>query len=147
MRGGRWWLGLGALALLVLAELGLRFGVGLGNPPLVTRDPNVEYRLVPSASYSRFGNRVEINSHGMRGPEHPAVAETSERRVLLIGDSVIYGNHFLDQSETIALQMIDRLRATPRLSGCTLRVMPAAASSWGPVNQAAYLADLGVLVL
>lgn len=144
MRRARW-LAFAALGLLALAELGLRFGLGLGDPPLVTRDPAAEYRLVPSADYTRFGNRITINRFGMRGPDHPPDASATERRVLLIGDSVVYGNHFLDQSQTIAVQMTTALQALPGLTGCQARAMAAAASSWGPVNQAAYLADIGTL--
>ncbi len=138
-------LALAGLGALVLAEMGLRFGAGLGDPPLVTRDDRVEYRLVPSAQYRRFGNRIEINSHGMRSPEHGTKAQPNERRVLLIGDSVIYGNHFLDQAQTIGVQMTARLAALPALGTCQPLVMAAAASSWGPVNQAAFLAETGTL--
>lgn len=142
---GRRALALAGVGALVLVEIGLRVGVGLGDPPLVTRDDAVEYRLVPSAHYHRFGNRIEINSHGMRSPEHNLESAPKERRVLLIGDSVIYGNHFLDQPQTIGMQMTVRLAALPALSGCQPLVMAAAASSWGPVNQAAFLADTGSL--
>ena len=133
------------VGLLVALELGLRFGLGLGDPPLVVRDTEVEYRLLPSASYRRFGNRIEINRFGMRGPDHAASAGETERRVLLIGDSVVYGNHSLDQPDTIGVQLTDHLAALPPLAGCTPLAMAAAASSWGPVNQAAFLADIGLL--
>lgn len=126
-------------------ELALRFGVGLGDPPRVVLDEKVEYRLVPNARYRRFGNRIEINSYGMRAPDHSATALENERRVLLIGDSVIYGNHLLDQGETVAMRLKDRLENDPRLADCTLLTMPAAASSWGPVNQAAFVAEIGTL--
>ena len=116
--------------------------------------PETEYQLIPSASYRRFGNRIGINSLGMRGPEPAAVPGAAERRVLLIGDSVVYGNHFLDQSETIPLQLTGALADLPELGGCTPFVLAAAASSWGPVNQAAFLArtgpvgaDLAVLIV
>lgn len=136
---------LGAAVTLGAAEAGLRWGVGLGDPPLVERDPEVEYRLVPSATYWRFGNRIAINSHGMRGPEHPAAAAPDERRILLVGDSVVYGNHHLDQSQTIAVRLAALLGVRPELAGCRPLAMAAAASSWGPVNQAAFLAETGLL--
>ena len=135
-------IGLGTVAIL---ELGLRFGVGLGDPPLVTTHPDIEYTLVPSATYTRFGNRIDVNAFGMRSPAHTGDALPQERRILLIGDSVIYGNHFLDQSETIATQMTQRLKALPELAECQPLTMAAAASSWGPVNQAAFVAQTGTL--
>ena len=135
-------LGLGCLAFL---ELGLRFGLGLGDPPLVTRDGQIEYRLLPSAQYTRYGNRIDINRFGMRSPDHTAAAQEDDRRVLLIGDSVIYGNHFLDQSETIAAQLMQALQKSPQMAGCASLVMAAAASSWGPVNQVAFVKETGLL--
>lgn len=143
MRGQR--LLIGAAALLICAELGLRWGAGLGDPPRVTRDPDIEYRLIPSMHYKRFGNRITINRYGMRGPDHAPQAAAQERRVLLIGDSVVYGNHFLDDDDIISAQLTKQLQSKPRLEGCVARVMAAAASSWGPVNQAAFLTKTGLL--
>ena len=133
----------GLLAGLILAEVTLRTVVGLGDPPRVLMDEAVEYRLVPNQVYSRFGNRIAVNSQGMRAEEFAQSAGASERRVMLVGDSVIYGNHFLSQHETIAYRMAERLeRDAP---ACRMTVMPAAASSWGPVNQAAFIAEIGTL--
>lgn len=138
-----WRAGLVAIGLLVLAEGALRFGAGLGDPPLARLDPATEYELVPSGSYRRWGNAIEINSFGMRARDHAPAPPPDERRVLLIGDSVIYGTHFLDQRETIASVAEAALAAAPRLEGCDILALPMAASSWGPENQAAFLAREG----
>lgn len=147
-------LGLGACALLIGTEALLRFGVGLGDPPLVHLDDTVEYQLVPDRRYHRYGNLIAINAHGLRSSDIPEVRTPQDRRILLIGDSVIYGNHFLDQSETIAFQMQAYLSKSDKLRRCTSLVIAAAVSSWGPVNQAAFLkqsglfqADQGLLVV
>lgn len=131
-----------ALGILLLLEIVFRLGLGLGDPPLVIRDADVEYRLVPSTEYTRFGNRISINRFGMRARDHAKATTDDERRILLIGDSVVYGNHFLDQRDTIAQNLTQELASVMR---CTPIVMPAAASSWGPVNQAAFLEDVGTL--
>lgn len=128
-----------AVLLLAGAEATLRWGVGLGDPPLARLDAATEYELVPSGEYRRWGARIAINAHGMRAPDHAPLPDEAERRVLLIGDSVVYGNHFLDQSETIAARLTEDLAADPRLAGCTVLALPMAVSSWGPVNQAAFL--------
>lgn len=134
-------LGLALVATAVgTAELGLRFGLGLGDPPLARLDPATEYELVPSARYRRWGNAIEVNSHGMRGRE-PGPPDSGERRVLLIGDSVVYGTNLLDQDETIGAQLERRLSA----AGCETLALPLAASSWGPENQRAALERTGVL--
>jgi hypothetical protein len=130
-----------SLAVLTLAtEIALRFGVGLGDPPLARLDPATEYELVPGARYRRWGNTITVNAAGMRTRDHSAFPRETERRVLLIGDSVIYGNHFLDQSETIAAALEQKLAGVANLAGCTFLALPMAVSSWGPENQAAFLA-------
>jgi len=144
MRAGR--LATGAVAVIAavaLLEAGLRFGVGLGTPPLARLDPVTEYEHVGPAVYHRWGNRIEINAQGLRMPPMRDMPDADERRVLLVGDSVIYGNHFLDQSETIAARMTAALRDDPRFADCSPIVLPVAASSWGPVNQAGFLARDG----
>lgn len=128
-----------AVAAVALLEAGLRFGVGLGNPPLARLDPVTEYEHVGPAVYRRWGNRIEINTQGLRMPPMTDLPEAEDRRVLLVGDSVIYGNHFLDQSKTIAARMTALFRNDPRFAACSPVVLPVAASSWGPVNQAAFL--------
>lgn len=136
---------LSGLTLLALtgAEAALRWGYGFGDPPLARPDAEVEYVLAPSASYSRFGNRIEINRHGMRSRDHEPIPGPAERRVLLIGDSLIYGDHHLDQSETIAARLEAALAADQRMAGCAPLAMAAAASSWGPANEAAFLRRVG----
>ncbi|MDU9005322.1 hypothetical protein [Sedimentitalea todarodis] len=134
---------IGIAVLLIATECVLRWGAGLGDPPLARLDPSTEYELVPSATYRRWGNTIAINANGMRAPEHPALPANQDRHLLLIGDSVIYGGHFLDQSETISARLGELLGDDPRLAGCTLRVLPMAVSSWGLVNQAAFLKKHG----
>lgn len=133
-------LGILFLGILVCLELVLRWGVGLGNPPLAVLDSETEYELVRSVSYRRWGNLIEINAQGMRARDVPPALKPQERRLLLIGDSVIYGGHFLTQSETIAAQMESHLT---QQSDCQITVLPLAVSSWGPVNQAAFLSRDG----
>lgn len=137
------YLAAGVALLLIVAETVLRWGIGLGDPPLARLDPVTEYELVPSATYRRWGNTISINANGMRAPDHPDVPTGDERHLLMIGDSVVYGGHFLDQSQTISAQLRQQLEDDPELSGCVFQVLPMAVSSWGPVNQAAFLAKHG----
>lgn len=131
--------------MALLVEAALRWGVGLGDPVIAIPDPEIEYRLKPSASYARFGNRIEINSLGTRGPEISAQVAPSERRILLIGDSIVYGTEHLDQDETVGSRLRDLLRAAPELGRCEPEVIAMAASSWGPVNAAAFLDRFGTI--
>lgn len=133
-----------AIAVCLVTEGVLRWSVGLGDPPLARLDPVTEYELVGPAVYSRWGNKIAINSDGMRAPGIASHPSLNDRRILLIGDSVVYGGHFIDQSETIATHMTRQLAEAPHLSGCAPNVLPVAVSSWGPVNQAAFLKRSGV---
>lgn len=128
-------LGLGGLA--ILTELVLRFAVGLGDPPVATLDPVTEYELKGPRTYHRWGNRISINAEGLRA--EPVLPD--QARLLLMGDSVIYGGHFLDQEETIAY----RMEAALGDRGCPVQVLPMAVSSWGPDNLRVFLAKRGAL--
>ena len=115
----------------------LRFGLGLGDPPIAVLTTDTEYELPGPRSYRRWGNRIEINAEGLRSEP---LQEGSER-ALLIGDSVVYGGHFLDQDEVISNQMEALLAARD----CARQVLPMAVSSWGPENQRAFLEKRGAL--
>ncbi|MCA9554754.1 MAG: hypothetical protein KC933_32290 [Myxococcales bacterium] len=133
-------LALGGLGALILAELVLRFGLGFGDPVLAELDPEIEYMLVPSRDYTRYHNRVSVSPQRMRSDPLPTPAPEGQLRVIVVGDSVIYGNHFLDQAETVAARMQARLTdALP----CDVVVGAMATSSWGPVNQLAFARRFG----
>lgn len=131
-------------ALAAGVEAALRWGVGLGDPVIARIDPETEYELAGPADYRRWGRTINVNSFGMRAPEFRREAAPGEFRVMLIGDSVIYGNHFLDQSETISARLAEDLREGPAAPDCVPVVMPVAAASWGPANQAAFIRREGV---
>jgi hypothetical protein len=83
--------GIVAVSMLMVTELTLRFVVGLGNPPLFNRHPEIEYLLRPG-SYCQFGNRIFVNSMGMRSPEDATLPiRVGELRVLVLGDSIVNG--------------------------------------------------------
>lgn len=148
----RWWCIAAAAALLTAGELVARFQYGLGDPPLLMRDPTIEYLARPSMTYHRFGNLVHYNQYSMRCEEFPArKSSLDELRVLLIGDSIINGGGWTDQSDlaTTRLQhmLADHLHRP-------VVVANISAASWGPPNQLAYLdkfgwfdADIAILVV
>lgn len=128
-----------AAAAALAAEAVLRWGVGLGDPPLAKFDPQTEYELVPGRAYTRWRNRITINADGMRGPERAGAPPAGTVRALLIGDSVVYGTHMLDDAEIIPAQLEPLLEAAPALAGCGVEALGMAVSSWGPPNQLAFL--------
>jgi hypothetical protein len=120
-----------AVAIVVVAEAGLRLA-GLGDPPIAVLDDAIEYYPRPAATFHRFGNEISINRHGMRSPDFEKGGPAAPGW-LLLGDSVVYGNHFLDQRETLAAVLGREGVPTAAL----------AASSWGPGNLLAYWRRFG----
>ncbi|CAK6696875.1 hypothetical protein [Synechococcus sp. CBW1107] len=133
-----------AFALLVAGsalaglELVARFGIGLGTPPLSVADPLMEYAFVPDQAVMRFHNRIAINRYGMRSPDFPPARPVGQRRVLIFGDSVLFGGSTLNQEE-IATSLIAR-----RL-GPGVVVGNVSAGSWGPGNWLGWVRRHGLL--
>ena len=119
-------------------ELGLRLVVGLGDPPLYDADPEIEYLLKPG-SYRRFGNSVTVNSAGMRSPESVlAPIKVGERRVLVVGDSIVNGGSLTDDADLATYRLSGLLSHGGSISVCNI-----SAGSWGPANWLAYLHQRG----
>jgi hypothetical protein len=128
------------LALAVAAEVAARLA-GLGDPPLLVADPQIEYLFKPSSRYSRFGNRIEYNAYSMRSREFPARKPPGEYRVMVLGDSVVNGEAHLDQ-DALATSILEReLRAALRGE---VVVGNISAGSWGPQNLLAYVRRFGL---
>ena len=138
--------------VLVGAELLCRRIIGLGDPPLIIRDPKIDYLFAPSHSYARLGNTITFNSFSMRADDiSENKKDPNEFRVLVIGDSVVYGGVLTDDRNLATRILQDRLR--DRLKR-PVWVGNVSAASWGPGNQLAYLrkfgsfhADIAIVVL
>jgi lysophospholipase L1-like esterase len=130
------------LVLLVGMELFARFGLGLGDPPLMMRDDQIEYLARPSMTYSRFGNRVSYNQWSMRSDGFLATkSDPNELRVLVLGDSVVNGGAQTDQAD-IATEII-RQELAAKLNR-PVTVGNISAGSWGPPNLLAYVKKFGL---
>jgi hypothetical protein len=132
-----------AIIVLVAAELVCRFGIGLGSPPLYEADEKIEYLLQPSKTYYRFHHRFSVNRYGMRADDFPpGKSSPDELRVIVVGDSIIYGGVLIDQSD-IDTEILKR--DLQREFGRPVVVGNASAKSWGPPNELAYLERYGTL--
>jgi hypothetical protein len=120
-----------------------RFVIGLGELPLYQADAAMEYLLQPSKTYHRFHHRFAVNRYSMRADDFPLQKSTpDELRVLVVGDSVVYGGVLIDQHEIdteILKRDLQRRFARPVIVG------NASAKSWGPPNELAYLERYGTL--
>ena len=132
----RLWLPALALVALAASEAAARFGLGLGDPPLYEASEAYEYRLKPDQRVQRFGHLLSTNHLGLRSADVPSRRHPSRRRLLVIGDSIVWGGSQLDQ-RLIATELIRRQTGD--------EVPNVAAPSWGPANQRAFLQKHGLL--
>ncbi|MEO0456392.1 MAG: SGNH/GDSL hydrolase family protein [Cyanobacteria bacterium P01_A01_bin.114] len=142
-------IGIGLIVILMgiaIVEGLLQLLFGFGRPPLYQADDKIGYLLAPDQRLRRFGNRIEINQYSMRShaPTVPKPAQTL--RVFLIGDSIVNGNWWTDQTQTLSALLEQSLTLSlPALPKAYSRVevLNASANSWGPRNQKAYLERFG----
>jgi hypothetical protein len=130
-------------AALGVSELFCRFVVGLGDPPLYQADATMEYLLQPSRTYHRFHHRFAVNRYGMRADDfQPQKSNPNELRILVIGDSVVYGGVRIDQDD-VDTEILKR--NLQKQLGRPVVVGNGSAKSWGPPNELAYLKRYGTL--
>jgi len=135
---------LAALALLGIADVILRLGFGLGNPPLLQADPEVGYRFQPNQRLYRFGRRIEYNQYSQRSAPIQAHKPPQTFRILMIGDSVLNGGIPTDQSETITSLLQTTLQNQLAPPNQQIEVLNASAGSWGIGNHWGYIRQFGL---
>jgi hypothetical protein len=142
----------GVVLVFIATEIFCRVGLGLGDPPLSQADPQIEYLFRPSQTCHPLHHLLRINQWSMRSDDFPAhKSRPDELRVMVVGDSVVYGGTQLDQRD-ICTEILRRRLAYDFKRPVT--VGNIAAKSWGPPNELAYLrrfghfdADVVILVL
>ena len=75
--------------------------------PYLPGNPYLLWEMVPGER-TELGAKVSVNQRGLRGAEIAAQAPQGVRRVVVVGDSSVYG-HGVSDSETFASQLQDRL--------------------------------------
>jgi len=129
------------VGLLIFSECFARFYLGLGDPPLMMDDPQIEYLFKPDRTYHRFGNTIHFNQYSMRSDEFPKhKADPNELRILVIGDSIINGGSLTDQPQLATAILQKHLSENLKR---TVIVGNISADSWGPENQLAYINRFG----
>ena len=138
------------LLVLISLEYLCKFFIGLGDPPLSRKHPTIEYEFVPNQDIKRFHRTIKINSYGMRSNDLKKVKPNNEKRILVFGDSVIWGGSLIDQKD-LATEILKEIGLK---EGITLEVGNVSAGSWGPGNwleyakeRGTYSADIVVLVI
>lgn len=123
----------------ILAEIALRLILGLGNPPLYVADPEIGYLLAPNQKLRHSGNLIETNQYSMRNQQLD-VKSGNQTRVMLLGDSVVNGSWWTDQTQTLSSLLANKLQSKIG----TVEVLNVSANSWAPRNQLAYLKRFGL---
>ncbi|MGF1569141.1 MAG: SGNH/GDSL hydrolase family protein [Nodosilinea sp.] len=131
------------IILLALLELALRVKYGLGYPPLYVADARTGYRLAPNQRLRRRGHRIEINQYSMRGPAITPHRSIDTLRVLLLGDSIVNGGWWTDQSQLLSVIVEGALPTHLPEKFQRFEVLNASANSWGPRNELGYVRRFG----
>tara|TARA_B100000886_G_scaffold339897_1_gene306865 strand:+ start:2114 stop:3037 length:924 start_codon:yes stop_codon:yes gene_type:complete len=133
----------------IFFEFFCRFVLGLGNPILSRKHPTIEYEFVPNQKVNRFHRKIKINSYGMRSDEIQEIKDPRKIRVLVYGDSVIYGGSLISQ-KNISTELLKK----KKLKNSKLEIANISAGSWGPGNwlsvlkeRGTYNADIIILVI
>lgn len=125
------------IGFFAAAEILLRIA-GFGSSPIVVLHPTIEYYLKPNQRCRRFGNDIIINRYGMRSKDFDK-KDFYNIKLFIFGDSVVYGDHYIDQTSTMAYILEKKLS----IENDRVLVAAMAASSWGPGNMLSYYLEFG----
>jgi len=129
----------GVIGLGILAEATARV---LGSERLLYRaDPEIEYLPQPNQAVFQRNIDMRTNAWGMRSDALDAVRPPDVFRVMVIGDSVVFGHSNIPHA-ALATSQLSSMRAQ---DGRRLEVLNVSATSWGPGNMLAWLDKFGTL--
>lgn len=116
-----------SLFVSVLIEVLIRW-LRLANYIRYSPSARIGYFPLPlSSGYMRGRYRWRINAMGLRADFDEAIKADA---IVLVGDSIVEGGAFVDQSDTIGPQIERRIGR---------RVYPVGAGGWGLANELAFL--------
>jgi len=135
--------------VLILAgssELILR-SMGFGNPIVYRVDPQVGYFPAPNQDVHRYGGEIHINAFGMRSRDVTADKSAGTFRILMFGDSTLYGGSYIDQSQIYATRLEGLLNQKSGVlpnSPRQVEVLSMGVNGWGPQHELAYAKEFGL---
>lgn len=144
--GGRKWL----LILFLIPIFGLLIGelilrlYGYGDPVLYQHDRQAHYLPSPNQHYKSLRGEVFINNFSMRREQDVTQTKPDNTfRILLVGDSTLYGGEYIKQDEHYAIRLEKQLNQQLP-PGKSVEVLVAGVNSWGPFQQKGYLDKYGL---
>ena len=127
------------LFLISFLEVFLRYIVDINDQILYIEHPKIEYEIMPSQNMTIFHNNISINSLGMRSDELEIKKDKGVKRLLIYGDSIVFGGNITSQ-ENLATQILQReLNKNKKV----FEIGNISAGSWGPANWLAHLKENG----
>lgn len=128
------------VVLTVLAE-GILRTQGFGHAVLYQADPVVGYYPAPNMNLARYGGAVRTNAFGMRSRDIEKKKPEKAFRILMLGDSTLYGGSYIDQDDLYSSRVevgLDKLGGPGKVE-----VMAMGANGWGPFHERGYVAKFG----
>ncbi len=130
-----------AAVLLGIAELLLR-AQGFGPQAVVyTADARAGYYPSPGQKVDRYGGRVSTNGFGMRAPDFTPSKPKGKFRVLMLGDSTLWGGSYIDQDQLYA-RLLDR-KLDEHAGGDDVEVLNMGVNGWGPFHERGFVETFG----
>lgn len=107
-----------------------------------TEHPDLPYRLRPGFRTTHTGRplSVRVNRHGLRGAEIDDEPAPGVHRLMVLGDSVVYG-FALPEASSFPVQLGSTLAET---CDQPIEVLSAAAAGWNTLAEAAFLEHYGL---
>ena len=132
---------IGFLSIFIFSvsiEIIAKYILGLGNPPLLIQHKSIEYEFAPNQDIKRFHRHIKINSMGMRSEE--LSQNPNKKRILVYGDSVIWGGTITDQQD-LSTEILRKLLIK---NNHNYEIGNISAGSWGPGNWLAHVTERGI---
>ena len=117
-------------------ELLLR-AVGAHHYPVIVEDPDIGYLPKKNQKICRFGKEIHYNNYHQRSDP---LSPSSSFRIFMIGDSILNGGNYIDNTETISEILERQLNQSLGLRG---EVLNASAGGWSFYNYCAYIDKFG----
>ena len=125
------------IVTIVVLEVGMRAILGLGRPLLYSLDPIYGYFPAPNQHLRRFFATIETNNFGMRSKRISEDKSALQLRLLILGDSIAFGNTYVDQEKIFSSRLQSEL-------GNRVEVLNVSAGGWSVENEANYVRKMGI---
>ena len=130
-----------AVVLLGIAE-GILRAKGFGpDAVLYVSDARAGYFPAPDQMRDRYGGRVHVNHFGMRAPDVTAEKPAGTFRILMLGDSTLWGGSYVDQDQLYARILEKKLNDAS--GGGKVEVLNMGVNGWGPFHKRGFVEGHG----